>query len=89
MRAEGTCSAVRRSIAALRAWRSCTNLFHHGSTGEKNRKRGVKVAIKKLTHDHECVPALRAKSKHRKIIIEGRGTLQPKALHYGKTRPID
>jgi hypothetical protein len=32
MRGEGTAAAVRRSIAALREWRSCTSLFQHRSS---------------------------------------------------------
>src|SRR5215468_5026740 len=34
MRGEGTFAAVRRPMAAFRAWRSCTVLFHHGCAAE-------------------------------------------------------
>src|ERR1039458_1565091 len=37
MRDEGTRAVVSRSTAELRAWRSCTFLFHHGDT-ETRRK---------------------------------------------------
>jgi hypothetical protein len=39
MRGEGTAAAVRRSTAALREWRSCTNLFQHRSSPQPGLPR--------------------------------------------------
>ena len=41
-----------------------------------------------LTYDHECVAAIRTKTKYRKIVVEGSRTFQTDALHHSKTRPI-
>src|SRR6266404_5356565 len=50
MRGEGTAADVRRSTAALREWRSCTSLFHHGDLEARRKTNDRKIE----GHESHC-----------------------------------